>query len=42
MSALSLKEIALNAIETKIKEYDFWMHGGFFVFSIHEIIRTST
>lgn len=33
MSALSLKEIALNAIETKIKEYDFWMHGGFFVFS---------
>lgn len=33
MSALSLKEAALNAIEPKIKEYDFWMHGGFFVFS---------
>jgi len=33
MSALSLKEAALNATEPKIKEYDFWMHGGFFVFS---------
>ncbi len=33
MSALCLKEAALNAIEPKIKEYDFWMHGGFFVFS---------
>lgn len=33
MSALSLKKAALNAIEPKIKEFDFWMHGGFFVFS---------